>query len=385
MGRLFLRTQRDGSLGGPWWLDFYNAEGQRVRESSETTDKRKATQMLKDKEGRAARGEPVIAGRATYEEVRDALLSHYQSTGSRDVAEVGPRVAHLDRHFSGWRADQITSKAVADYIVKRQGETTTSPVQKIVKHPAAGTINREVSILMRALRLAVEHNRLSRVPIVHKPQESRPRSGFFEPEVFEAVKAHLPADLQVAVSIAYDLGWRTQSEVLPLELRQVDLAEGCLRLDPGSTKNRDGRVVYLRSGLVDLLREHVERVHALARETGRVARYLFPIFPTPYVAKRLIGRQRQDFRKSWASACEAAGHPEALRHDFRRTATRNMVNAGVPERVAMQVTGHRTRSVFDRYHIVSPADLKSAAERLDASRVATGPTPGTVRTLRAAR
>jgi len=190
--------------------------------------------------------------------------------------------------------------------------------------------------------------------------------------------------LQVAVSIAYDLGWRTQSEVLTLELRQVDLDEGALRLDPGSTKNGDGRVVYLRPGLVELLRVHVERVRALAREQGKVARYLFPIFPTPYVAKRLVGTQRQDFRKAWATACEAAGHPEALRHDFRRTATRNMVNAGVPERVAMMVTGHKTRAVFDHYHIVSPADLKSAASKLDAARAETGTAPATVRAIRRA-
>ena len=105
---------------------------------------------------------------------------------------------------------------------------------------ANGTIRRELAPLSRMLRLAYENGKLLRLPVIRKPKDGVPREGFFERDEYEAVVRHLPPDLRVAAAIAYTFGWRTQSEVLALERRQLDLDPGTLRLDPGRTKNDEG-------------------------------------------------------------------------------------------------------------------------------------------------
>jgi integrase len=172
------------------------------------------------------------------------------------------------------------------------------------------------------------------------------------------------------VDLAYTYGWRVRDEVLTLARRQVDLDAGTVRLDPGTTKNDDGRVVYLTPALTAAFAEQLDRVRILERKLGRIVPWVFahatdgPINPKTGQRRYVAGDRVRDFRRAWRTACRRAGCPGMLRHDFRRTAVRNLVNDGTPEKVAMTITGHKTRSVFDRYHIVAPEDLRAAAARI---------------------
>ena len=100
----------------------------------------------------------------------------------------------------------------------------------------------------------------------------------------EAVRKRLPDDLLAAATIAYTFGWRTQSEVLTLERRQPDVDAETLRLDPGTTKNDDGRLVYLTPELKILVSRQMDRVQALERQLGRIIPWLFPHLPGLHIS-----------------------------------------------------------------------------------------------------
>lgn len=360
MGSLYRQKGRDGQPGRIWWTSVYT-NGRRQCASTETADAAQARRILKQREGRVAAGLPLLprADRIRYDEAAADLRQHYATTGDRDGRDVEKLLKHLDGFFRGRRLAAIGGAEATAYVAHRQEAGR-----------ANGTINRELGVLIKMLRLAVERNKLGRLPVIRKLKEAAPRSGFFEQEHYLAVRARLPEDLQVAVTLEHTYGWRCQSEVLTLERRQLDLDAGTLRLDPGTTKNDDGRLVYLTPELTTMLAAQVARVKALERRLGAVVPYLFPNLTggdprTAHGPKRtVLGARRQDFRRAWRTACRKAGVAGRLRRDFRRTAVRNLVASGVSEKVAMTVTGHRTRSVFDRYHIVSPGDLREASRRL---------------------
>jgi integrase len=220
---------------------------------------------------------------------------------------------------------------------------------------SAAEINRELAIVRRAFRLAVEGDKYhGRVPMFPMLQERNTRTGFFDDAMVEAVIAHLPNAVRPVVRFAYITGWRVQSEILPLEWRHVDQKAEEIRLEPGTTKNQAGRVFPFTDGLRSLLAAQKAEQEAL-QQRGMICRSVF----------HRNGKPIKGFRAAWTSACIAAGLPGRIPHDLRRSAVRNMERAGLSRSVAMQLTGHKTEAVYRRYAITSEADLREGVDRLN--------------------
>jgi integrase len=331
MGRIFKR-------GSVYWIAFYH-RGREHRESSKSENESVARKLLKERIGQAGQGRLVGARqeRLTFDDLAQGFLADYQINARRSVRSARLSISHLRSFFGFDRAVDITTNRIKAYAASRQEERA-----------ANASINRELAALRRMFTLAVQDGRLSNAPYVPALEEDNARQGFLDHGAFVSLRSSLPAYLQDPVGFLYFSGWRL-SEMKALEWRDVDLAGGIVRLRPEISKSKDGRVLPLSGELLEI----IQRAHA-TRRPG-----------CPFVFHR-DGEPVGDFRKAWATASKAAGLHPVLVHDLRRTAVRNMVRAGIPDRVAMALSGHKTRSVFDRYNIVSEADLTAAAERLQA-------------------
>jgi integrase len=348
VGHIYLR-------GKVWWSQVY-VNGVAVRESCQTRDRAEAKRALKERELQALRGERPVLGKAMWLDASSALLAHYHAYGSRNPVEAGYRLKHLNRHFGGYKLVDIDSAAITAYVVNRRAQGA-----------APGTIGIELATLRKALRLAHEQGKLATVPVIRSPKPAPARAGFVERHELESICRELSDDLQLVVRIAFLYGWRVRSEVLPLTKAQVDLEIGTLRLEPGRTKNGDARIVYLTPELKAELIEQLARVRSLERELGQVIHFVFP-----HLRGRFKGQRWTTIQWPWQKACARAGVAGRRPHDLRRSAVRNMVNVGISQRVAQAMTGHRTTSVFMRYQIVVPDDLRNAARRLSDSYKTTG-------------
>jgi integrase len=338
MGSLYKR-------GNTWWIKYYR-NGKPLRESSGSKKESDAKRLLRLREGDVARGIPVAPriGRIKFDELAHDTMTNYRINKRRSLDAIERRFRkHVIPFFGGRRAASITTSDVERFIQSRQ-EAGASNAE----------INRELAALKRGFCLGIQAGKLISKPHIPTLQEDNVRTGFFERQQFDTIWKHLPKELQPVATFAYITGWR-KSEILSLQWRQVDFKGGTVNLDPGTTKNGEGKTFPLTVKLRQILKVQRYEIDLLRREQATVC---------PWVFHR-GGKPIRSFRVSWATACRKAGLPGRIFHDFRRTAVRNLVRAGVPERVAMQMTGHKTRSVFERYNIVSDGDLVDAAKKID--------------------
>jgi integrase len=369
-GRIFWR-------GSVVWIQFYDARGQQMRESTHGADEKKAAKLLRKRLGEVGAGIHRDTRRVTYESLRESFYADYETNARKSLRrdkEGKPyldKVGRLDSFFSGYRASDIDADLIRKFTKDQQGRGLSN-----------GSINRSISALRRMFNLALEDGTLREIPHFPMLKEATPRQGFFEREQYDTLSGALPDYLRLPLALGFYTGMRL-GEVLSLEWSQVDFIADSINLRAGETKNDDGRAIPIVPALRVLLKEQFAKRRP---ECG-------------YVCFRVDRKGRsvkiESFRKSWYSACTKAGLGEMVPavdssgkplyaplrgprskakqmmtykgmifHDLRRTAVRNLVAAGVPEKVAQTITGHRTRSTFDRYHIVSNRDVLDAGKKL---------------------
>ena len=319
------------------------------------------------------------SNKVTVQELMDDLLLRHKNDGNKSVEDEESRWKnHLQPFFGYLRATQITSDLIERYINERKKERTRSK-----RPPENATINRELALLKAAFNYGAEKTppKVNRVPHFRMLEERNVRKGFVKDAEYIRLAettakedtAKLRPWLRGMFEAGWCYGWRAD-EIQSLRVNQFDSMARIILLEPGETKNDVPR----QTPPMD------ETIYQLicACTAGKAA--------DDFIFTRDDGERIKDFRDAWWKACIAAGvgkfvcgqcgelvtdkkcqscggdreYKGLLFHDLRRTGVRNMIRNGISEKVAMVISGHKTRSVFDRYNITSYDDLVKAGERI---------------------
>lgn len=342
-----------------WWIK-YHRDGKPIRETSGSCKVKDAEKLLAKRLAEIQNNTYIDPKeqKVTVADLYGALETNYRimartpEIGADKATRAERRwKARLEKHFGHIRVRKLTTDDLNKYVVWAQGEGLTN-----------ATINRDMAALRRAFYLAQEARKIESVPKFPHLTEANARTGFVEEAEFQKLIANAKELwVRAMVTTAYTFGFR-KGELLKLRVEQISLTDRTIRLNPGETKSGKGRVVPLDQDLFVLLQALV---------IGRKGNEL--------VFTRSDGSPVIEIRKAWYALCQKAnlGHFEKnsegkpqwkglLFHDLRRSAVRNMIRRGVSQKVAMQISGHETPSIFQRYDIIDETDLRLAVEKIAA-------------------
>jgi integrase len=337
------RPRGTGSIyrqpGAATYTIQYYAGGRRVREATGTDDLKEAQQKLNQRLAAVGEGQRIVINRKmTVQELYLAVERDYKTQKHRSLEALQLRWKHLKPFFGNIQATAVNKDMINTYIDAR-----------LLAGASNASINRELACLKRAFSLAKERILPPAWPA--KLKEANIRLGFVEDQQFAKLVEHAPELwLRTFLEIAYNLGWR-KSEILNLRVRQVDVRHrpGTIRLDVGTTKTGEAReapifTTKMRELLIACMTDKGPDDHVLTRKKNQ------PVL---------------DFRRRWEKLCDAAGLPDLIVHDFRRSAARNLRAAGIAESVAMKIVGWESAEMFRHYGIVDNKDKFVAMEQLE--------------------